>query len=144
MIAVVVSTVTGNSDEMTRDSVRIDMMQKKARIRQLVLMAAIPGMIFFTAGAQASVDAGNSKSPERSDVINIDTMSTFGPIERSPVEFLHDKHTQAVEKMGKDCLACHLQDDGSGRLSIRFMRLGDTDKQDSNGYLSCRMYRVSQ
>ena len=105
------------------------MMLKKACARQLVLMAAIAGIMFITAGAQASVDAANSDGPERSDVININAMKTFGPLERAPVEFLHDKHTQAVDKMGKDCLACHLPDDTSGRLSTRYMRLGDMDKQ---------------
>ena len=76
------------------------MMQKKVCIRQLVLMAGIAGTIFFAVGAKASMDVANPGGPERSDVIDIKAMTTFGPIERPPVEFLHDKHVHAVEKMG--------------------------------------------
>ena len=105
------------------------MMRKKAYARQLALMTIIAGMISFAVGIRASGNAAGIDIPERPDVITIDAMTAFGPIERPPVEFLHDRHTQAVEKAGKDCLACHPPDEASGRLSLRYMRFQETDRQ---------------
>jgi Class III cytochrome C family len=64
--------------------------------------------------------------PERADVITIDTLASFGPLERPVVIFPHDQHTQALEKQEKDCLTCHKAD--KERLSTKFSRLDDTDK----------------
>ncbi len=104
-------------------------MQKNTCTRQFVLLAVIAGMAFFAAETRASTVVADSNVAERSDVINIDAMTIFGPIERPTVEFLHDKHTQAAKKMGKDCLTCHPRDEDSGQLSIRYMRFGDMDKK---------------
>jgi len=51
------------------------------------------------------------KAPEmRADIIQIDSMNVFGKLERPAVAFLHQKHTDALEKKGKDCAACHLSE----------------------------------
>ncbi len=97
------------------------LMQEEARERQFILILAIVVMVFFAAETRASVGMADSDTPERSDVINIDAMTIFGRLERPTVEFLHDRHTQAVEKMGKDCLACHSKDEASSHLSIRYI-----------------------
>ena len=55
-------------------------------------------------------------------------MSTFGKLERPPVTFLHQKHTEAVEKQNKDCTACHLTE--KDRLVTKYMRLKDTTQQE--------------
>lgn len=49
-----------------------------------------------------------SKDSKRADVITIDTLKIFGDIEKPEVVFLHDLHTDALEKKKKDCSACHL------------------------------------
>ncbi|MCD6161529.1 MAG: cytochrome C [candidate division Zixibacteria bacterium] len=66
---------------------------------------------------------------ERSDVVFIKTMSTFGSLERTPVPFPHDLHTTALAKQNKDCNTCHLNRE-DGKLSQRFLRLTDDSKDD--------------
>ncbi len=75
------------------------------------------------------------KSPEiRADIINIDSMNVFGKLERPSVTFLHQKHTDALEKSGKDCVTCHLSVKDPildiERMSTLFMRLKNTSKQE--------------
>lgn len=70
--------------------------------------------------------------PERrSDIITIDTLESFGSLERPKVVFLHDQHTEALEKSNKDCKTCHLSEKSSKhRLSLKFKRFKDTSKQE--------------
>jgi hypothetical protein len=65
---------------------------------------------------------------ERADIIHIDSMQIFGALERPPVPFLHQKHTEALEKKNKDCTVCHLTE--KDRLVSKYMRLKDTTKQE--------------
>jgi len=69
----------------------------------------------------------------RADIIDIDSMKVFGKLERPSVTYLHQRHTEALEKKNKDCSACHLSENdpqlGKERMSTRFMRLEDTTKQ---------------
>ena len=62
------------------------------------------------------------------DVISIDGLKAFGELERLPVAFRHDKHTEALAKEGKDCLSCHLKDEQTAKRSLRFKRLADESK----------------
>jgi hypothetical protein len=64
----------------------------------------------------------------RADIIPIDSMKLFGKLDRPPVTFLHQKHTEALEKKNKDCTTCHLSE--KDRLSVKYMRLSDTTKQE--------------
>jgi hypothetical protein len=68
------------------------------------------------------------KEIQRADVVWIDSMSEFGSLERPPVVFLHDLHTQTLEIKEKGCDTCHLTDK-KGLLSPKFMRLKNEDKQ---------------
>ncbi len=70
---------------------------------------------------EAPVDA------PRADMILIDGMKAFQPLERPAVPFYHDKHTEALAKQGKDCLACHEKVDD--KLSLKFKRSEDTSRQ---------------
>jgi hypothetical protein len=54
-------------------------------------------------------------------------MNTFGSLDRRPVFFLHQKHTEALESRNKDCSACHLSE--KDLRSNKFMRLEDTTPQ---------------
>ncbi len=67
----------------------------------------------------------NSPQP-RADAIRIDILNTFGPLEKPPVEFLHDAHTKALAKNKKGCTLCHLTQ--NGRIFPKFMRLKDTGR----------------
>jgi len=67
---------------------------------------------------------------KRADVLNIDAMKSFGKLERPRVLFLHDLHTDSLEKKGKkyrDCTTCHISENNT--LSVKFKRLKDSDKQ---------------
>jgi hypothetical protein len=74
----------------------------------------------------ASEQTPKAMSDARVDLIRIDTMTLFGKLEKPPVEFLHDAHTEALTKKNLDCNTCHLSKDG--RFSPKFKRLKDTDK----------------
>jgi len=65
---------------------------------------------------------------KRADIIRIDAMQIFGTLERPPVLFLHEKHTEALEKKNKDCTVCHLTE--KDLLVSKYMRIEDTAKQE--------------
>ncbi len=61
------------------------------------------------------------------DVILIDSMKSFGELERPGVTFLHDRHSEILKKQGKDCSTCHQTKDD--RLIHMFNRTEDVDKE---------------
>ncbi len=94
-----------------------------------VLFAATLVSIYTTGAQEVKELPGERDSGEiRADVITIDTLAFFGDLERPEVVFLHDLHTDALEKKDKDCLACHLSE--KDRLSPKFKRLKDTHRQE--------------
>ena len=84
---------------------------------------AVVALSFGVQGVQTP--AGEPPRP-RADRINIDALKVFGKLERQPVTFYHDKHTDAVAKQNKDCKVCHLSE--NNRQSLKFMRLKDQSK----------------
>ncbi len=102
--------------------------------RSLVGRAGITLAVAATLVAAAIVVHGSAPAPDdankpRADIIRIDGLKQFGPLERPAVVFLHEKHTQALAKKkdNKECAACHLTD--KERLSPRYMRVKDVSKQ---------------
>ena len=92
-------------------------------------MLLVMAMAFLFAAGAVSGDAPTDRPVVRgADLIMIDTMQTLGPLERPPVAFFHSRHTEALAKINRDCSACHLADD-KGRLSPKFKRLTDADRQ---------------
>ena len=87
----------------------------------LLLLTALLVSLAIAMQEQPGLDSG------RADIVTIDGLKAFGPLERPPVIFLHDKHTEALAKEKKDCLACHLK--GEKYLSLKYQRTEDTDKQ---------------
>ena len=112
---------------MKSDAVRIDDMHKQTARLGIAGSIFVAILIICAAEAFATVQSPPPGS-HRADILSIDTLKTFGPLERGPVEFFHDKHTLALEKTGKDCTACHLKEEKADRLSIKYMRLAETDK----------------
>jgi nitrate/TMAO reductase-like tetraheme cytochrome c subunit len=84
-----------------------------------ILSFGVPGV----QGVQQELD---SMEVMRADLVMIDTMKTFGRLERPPVVFLHDKHTEALLQQKQDCNACHPADE-KGRQSHKFKRIEDSD-----------------
>lgn len=80
---------------------------------------------FFNTSISGSIPAEVS-SQQRADVIIIDSLVLFGRLEKSPVEFLHDLHTQALAPKNKDCNTCHLSKNQG--IFPKFKRLEDTDR----------------
>lgn len=79
-------------------------------------------------------------SPSRADVITIDAMTVFGKLERPPVEFLHEAHTEALTKKNKDCSACHLTE--KDLIMPKFKRIKDAGRKETTdiyhkGCISC-------
>ena len=89
-----------------------------------VVIAVLMGSICSAGLSSSSFEDLSSR--QRADVIRIDTMSAFGDREKAPVEFLHEKHTDALSKKNMDCTACHLTQ--KDRIYPKFKRLKDTDR----------------
>ena len=105
---------------------------KKARVllRWMVIVITVIMVSTYLAGIGGSAI---EKEPmdaleARADIIPIDSMKVFGKLERRPVTFLHQKHTEALEKKNKDCTTCHLSE--KNRMSAKYMRIQDTTRQE--------------
>ena len=78
-------------------------------------------------GVWATATTSDEADQPRVDIILIDGLKAFGKLERQPVVYLHQKHTEALAPKNKDCSACHLSE--KERMSFKYMRLADTSKQ---------------
>jgi mono/diheme cytochrome c family protein len=74
------------------------------------------------------VEEAQANAAARADVVKIDAMQSLGALELPPVTFLHDRHTAALSKDGKDCKTCHMEKDGA--LVVKFKREKDTTKAE--------------
>jgi hypothetical protein len=77
--------------------------------------------------AMAVADKAATTAQPRADIIAIDGLKAYGPLERPAVPFLHSKHTEALSKEKKDCLTCHPAQEK--RLSLKFKRTEDQGKK---------------
>jgi hypothetical protein len=112
------------------------MEKARAVLRRTAILLLIV-MIFFIIGSPAVFGVKTVPKEgleKRADVIRIESMRVFGKLERPPVTFLHQKHTEALAKKSKDCSACHLSEKDKlvdrERMSTKYMRLKDTTKQE--------------
>ena len=83
-------------------------------------------VLTWSFGARGLQQLSEDVQKPRADIITIATLQQFGDLERPPVIYLHEQHSDAVEKQNKDCSVCHLKQDD--RQSIKFKRLKDTTK----------------
>ncbi len=98
--------------------------------KSLLKWAAVPVIIslvlVFSLEAFSSKDSSDENIKHRADMVVIDTLKSFGPLERSAVVFLHDLHTEALAKDNQSCEACHLPGKSeTDRFSLKFKRLTD-------------------
>jgi hypothetical protein len=109
------------------------MMKERSLVRRtgrvLTLAASMLVLaIMSVQGSAPTVSPTDDTATPRSDIIRIDGLKQFGRLERPPVVYLHEKHTQALTAKKKDCSVCHLQD--SKYLSTKFKRLKDLSKKE--------------
>jgi len=93
----------------------------------IVFSAVFAVMLAWSLGARGVQPSTDIAEKPRADIITIDVVKSFGDLERPPVVYLHEKHSDAVEKQNKDCSVCHLTEES--RQSIKFKRLKDTTKK---------------
>jgi hypothetical protein len=88
-------------------------------------------------GIYGAKGPSESAAQKRADIIRIDAMQAFGKLERPPVTFLHQKHTEALAAQSKDCSTCHMVE--NDRSVPKFMRLKNTAKQEvmDNYHANC-------
>ncbi|MCP4694749.1 MAG: cytochrome C, partial [Desulfobacterales bacterium] len=103
---------------------------KKGRslLRWTGIVLSVAAFLTYGVGVQGVQNPVVDNVALEADVITIDGMKDFGSLERPGVPFFHDRHTEALEKKGKDCQTCHLTDEE--RLSAKFKRLADTGKEE--------------
>ncbi len=92
---------------------------------QQMLMAALIGLL--SCGllvACGDSEATNEMPIPRSDLIVIDTMRQFGPLDRPPVAYPHDAHTATLQIVGDSCDRCHMTTE-QGDMSLLFNRLAN-------------------
>ena len=102
----------------------------KARLswKGIILIVFAVSICLTCTGIYTAKRPSESVVEKRADIIRIDSMKAFGKLERPPVAFLHQKHTEALAKANKDCTACHLVE--NDRLIPHYMRLKNSAKQE--------------
>lgn len=90
-------------------------------------VSALITMSILAVGVQGVPVLMTPSESLRADIITLDTLKSFGELERPAVQFLHDRHTEAVAKNNRDCTVCHLKE--KDRQSKLFKRLEDTNKK---------------
>ena len=107
-----------------------------------VLTAVFLGGMYLVGASGLRAMSDPDTEDARADIIEIRTLRAFGNLTKPEVIFLHDAHTEALEKMGKDCSTCHLPKsnkipgvfkeavEGIDPLSPKFKRLEDTARRE--------------
>lgn len=108
------------------------MEKRKPLLKWIAAPLILALVLILNIDAFSSKSSIDEKSTVRADIIVIDALKTFGPLERAAVFFLHDQHTDRLEKADKDCKTCHLQESGDkDSLSLKFKRLKDVSKKET-------------
>jgi hypothetical protein len=99
-----------------------------AGISVTIIILVIGFMGVFDVTALSKIPDDTQPIMFRPDIITFDNMEVFGKLEKTKAIFLHDQHTDALEKINKDCAACHKTE--NGRMSQKFMRLKDVGREE--------------
>lgn len=97
----------------------------KTLLHRVCVSLAAAAAIFGVAGMSWAA-GGGAETVRSADIILIDTVAKFRPLENAKAVFRHDLHTGALAARGKDCSVCHMTAEG-GKMSTKFMRLEDKD-----------------
>jgi hypothetical protein len=101
-------------------------MNKGKHLLLWACIVSVPTFCIFSSSLYGLEQTSKDSSQTRADLISIDILKAFGPLEKQPVRFLHDAHTEALAKKKLDCSACHLKE--NDRYSPKFKRIKDTDR----------------
>ena len=108
------------------------------------MTCVVLALVMFAISAEG-IRTPVKESPEpRVDTILIDTSALSGRLDKPPVPFPHDLHTDALAKQKKDCFSCHLKErkpqsstapaapgvQPGERMSIKFKRIKDTTPRE--------------
>jgi hypothetical protein len=105
------------------------MKKARVRLRWTAKLLTVVGLMICVGGIGVfgSVNPTKNAPTSRADIISIDSMKELGRLDRRPVFFLHQKHTEALESLNKDCSTCHLSE--KNVRSNKYMRLENTSRQ---------------
>jgi len=107
------------------------MAMRKSLLQWFGILIILIFVFAFGLEANEKKDQSGEVSTQRFDIVTIDTLKSFGALERPSVIFFHDLHTEALDKRNQDCKTCHLFEKPENNfLSLKFKRLKDTDKQE--------------
>lgn len=107
------------------------MEKKKSLLQWFVVLVMLGFVLYLSIDARAIRDQSDEIIKFKPDVIVIDMLKSFGPLERPGVIFFHDGHTDALKKENKDCGTCHfIEKPDKDFISLKFKRLKDNSKQD--------------
>lgn len=98
--------------------------KQRPLLRLAGVLCVLALLTVFGIEVSGAMETASAQTQARPDIYTIDTMADYGALELPAVTFLHDKHTEALAKDGKDCTACHIKKDG--KLSLKFGRVEDT------------------
>jgi hypothetical protein len=104
-------------------------------LSQAKIKCLVPVMLLFALtaacllGSFSCSQGKGAESSARPDLITMDGLASFDPLERPAVQFPHDLHTNDLAKQNQDCSVCHPARE-DGRPSPLFMRLEDTDREE--------------
>lgn len=101
------------------------LIKQKIRNRRDIVAGLILALTISLTAFISMADEGQ-EGGARADLLLIDTLSEYGKLERPAALFPHDKHTELLNKEGKDCKTCHLSSE-KGVLSQKFKRFKDED-----------------
>lgn len=101
-------------------------MMTKKHLAYFACVLSIATMGIFCTNLYGRDPSPSEPSRLRSDLISIDVLTAFGPLEKQPVEFLHDAHTKALAEKNRDCTVCHLPE--KDRIPLKFKRITDTNR----------------
>lgn len=118
---------------------------KLFRLGTGISIAVVASLIFglYAFGTETPLSNPIQSKP---DAITIDTLKHYKKLERPAVVFLHDRHTEVLEKTNKDCATCHLS--RNDQLSPMFMRLEESNQEAvmdiyHNNCISCHAEMLS-
>ena len=106
-------------------------MKKRRYLYQFIAIMAFV-MFSFPLTMGKNVTNNDANEEKRADIIILNTLKSFGDLERKGVPFFHDAHTDALKNLNKSCDTCHLTEEISGKegLSLKFKRLENKSRQE--------------
>ena len=106
--------------------------------RKLLRGIALAAIAVIGLGGLASLfETPSVAAVDRPDVIRIDAIGQYKTLEMPPAVFLHDTHTQALAREGKDCSVCHSETADGHRGFMRWNGESDPKKLEQLFHEGC-------